>query len=106
VSGPAPWLTLEPLFDVELRYTSDSPANAVVPPEDREGVYIGSGDGLVRGVLNGTIRWSFYSADCMYLLVKRSRAARSAPVDQQRQPPGSQLAGLPRAIHQELLELL
>ena len=81
VSAPAPWLTLEPLFDAELRYTSDSPADAVVPPEDREGVYIGSGDGLVRGVLNGTIRWSFYSADCMYLLVKRGEAV----------PPGQHL---------------
>lgn len=81
VSRPAAWLTLEPLFDAELRYTSDSPADAVVPPEGREGVYIGSGDGLVNGVLNGTIRWSFYSADCMYLLVKRGDAV----------PPGQHL---------------
>jgi Protein of unknown function (DUF3237) len=68
---PQSWLRLEPLFRAELRYTSESPTDAVIPPEGREGVYIGSGDGSVNGRLQGTIRWSFYAADCMYLLVRR-----------------------------------
>lgn len=64
-------LGLEPLFEAELRYTSESPADAVIAPEGREGVYIGSGDGTISGeILQGTIRWSFYSADCVYLLVR------------------------------------
>ena len=76
-----PWLSLEPLFEAELRYKSESAADAVIPPEGREGAYIGSGDGSVSGALHGTIRWSFYSADCMYLLVKRGEAV----------PPGQHL---------------
>jgi len=73
---------LEPLFDAELRYTSESEADAVIPAEGREGVYIGSGDGTVSGeTIQGTIRWSFYSADCMYLLVRRGEEV----------PPGQQL---------------
>ncbi len=76
-----PWLSLEPLFRAELRYTSESPADAVIPPEGREGVYIGSGDGTVDGLVQGNIRWSFYSADCMYLLVQRGEAV----------PPGQHL---------------
>jgi hypothetical protein len=80
-SGSPPWLGLEPLFEAELRYRSDSLADAVIPPEGREGAYIGSGDGSVRGTLQGTIRWSFYSADCMYLLARRGEAV----------PPGQHL---------------
>lgn len=80
-SASRPLLTLEPLFEAELRYTSESPADAVIPPEGREGVYIGSGDGTVTGALQGTIRWSFYSTDCMYLLVQRGEAV----------PPGQHL---------------
>jgi hypothetical protein len=73
---------LEPLFQAELRYTSESEDDAVIPAEGREGVYIGSGDGIIRGnALKGTIRWSFYSADCMYLLVQRGEAV----------PPGQHL---------------
>ena len=63
---------LEPLFEAELRYTSESPADAVIPPEGREGDYLGSGDGTISGdKLQGTVRWSFYSAHCAYLLVRR-----------------------------------
>src|SRR5207249_8225161 len=65
-------------FEAELRYTSESKADAVIPAEGREGVYIGSGDGTVSGdTVRGTIRWSFYSADCMYLLVQRGQAVPS-----------------------------
>src|SRR5207244_10887712 len=63
---------LEPFFDAELRYTSESKADAVIPAEGREGVYLGSGTGTVSGAtLQGTIDWSFYTADCVYLLVRR-----------------------------------
>jgi hypothetical protein len=62
---------LDHLFDATLRYTSESPADAVIPPEGREGVYVGSGDGTVTGPrLSGRIRWSFYSAACMYLIAR------------------------------------
>lgn len=60
---------LEHLFDTELRYQPDMPV--VVPAEGREGELIGSGDGAVTGEkLRGKIRWSMFSADCAYLLVK------------------------------------
>ena len=62
-------MDLEPLFDVELRYNPD--VGIVVAADDREDDLIGSGDGRVVGRrINGTIRWSFYAADCAYLLVK------------------------------------
>ncbi len=60
---------LQHLFDVELAYKSDM--DVVVPDENREGDLIGSGEGTVTGEnVKGTIRWSMYSADCAYLLVK------------------------------------
>ena len=60
---------LEHLFDAELAYKSDM--DVVVPDENREGDLIGSGEGTVTGAkIRGTIRWSMYSADCAYLLVK------------------------------------
>lgn len=37
------------LFNVTLQFTSDSPAAAVVSSDGREGAYIGSGEGRVRG---------------------------------------------------------
>lgn len=62
-------MDLEPLFDAELQYNPD--VGVVVAADDREGDLIGSGDGRVVGRrINGTIRWSFYAADCAYLLVK------------------------------------
>ena len=62
------------LFDAELHYTSTSPDAAVVPSDDRDGVYLGSGIGTVRGEsLEGQIRWSFFAADCTYLLVLEGR---------------------------------
>lgn len=62
------------LFDAELRYTSASPDDAIIPQEDRDGAYLGSGTGTVRGErVDGRIRWSFYAADCSYLLVLEGR---------------------------------
>ncbi|SRR5713226_8537527 len=62
-------MRLEPLFEAELRYNSD--VGVVVDADDREGDLIGSGDGRVVGRrINGKIRWSFYAADCAYLLTK------------------------------------
>jgi alkylmercury lyase len=43
----------------------------VVPAEGRDGELIGSGDGTVTGEkLVGTIRWSMFSADCVYPLIQ------------------------------------
>ncbi len=39
---------LVPLFDATAQFVSESPEDAVVPPEGREGVYLGSGDGTDR----------------------------------------------------------
>jgi uncharacterized protein DUF3237 len=62
-------MDLEPLFTAELQY--NPAAGVVVDTADREGDFIGNGDGRVVGRrINGTIRWSFYAADCAYLLVK------------------------------------
>jgi hypothetical protein len=42
-------------------------ATAVVPPEDREGALIGSGEGIVTGsALQGTLHFSFYTAECRF----------------------------------------
>ncbi len=61
--------TLEHLFDVELAYRDD--IETVVGEEDREGVIIGSGNGTVRGPkIRGSIQWSFYAAECAYLLTR------------------------------------
>ena len=68
---------LEALFKADLQYRSESQTDAVVVAEGREGVYIGSGDGTVAGErLRGTIRWSLWSGNCLYPLV---RSGQSAP---------------------------
>ncbi len=60
---------LQHLFDAKLRYQEN--LEALVAPEGREGVLIGNGDGTVSGQrIAGTIRWSMYSGNCAYLLVK------------------------------------
>lgn len=60
----------EHLFDATLQYQDDM--QVVVPAEGREGVLIGSGNGTVHGkTIRGTIRWSMYSGNCAYLLVKK-----------------------------------
>lgn len=62
-------MPMQQLFDAELEYVND--LAAVVPPEDREGEYIGSGRGRIMGErIRGAIRWSMFAADCAYLLVR------------------------------------
>lgn len=71
---------LEHLFDAQLQYREG--LEALLPAEEREGVLIGSGDGTIIGPrIVGAIRWSMYSEDCAYLLVK----------DGMEPPPGSHL---------------
>jgi hypothetical protein len=68
---------LEALFKSDLLYRSDSQSDAVVADEEREGVYIGSGDGTVIGDrLRGTARWSLWSGNCLY---PRVRGGQSVP---------------------------
>jgi len=70
--GVKPVDSLEPLFQAVLQYRSDSEADAVVPLEGHEGAYIGSGDGIVKGDrIRGTIRWSLWSGNCVYPLVRK-----------------------------------
>jgi len=60
------------LFDAAVQFTSQSPADAVVSPEGREGQYLGSGDGIATGDrVRGRVRWSFYSGDCLYPQIRR-----------------------------------
>jgi hypothetical protein len=62
---------LEALFRADLQYRSESQSDAVVVAEGREGVYIGSGDGTATGDhLSGTVRWSLWSGNCLYPLVR------------------------------------
>lgn len=71
---------LQHLFNAQLQYQEG--LEALIPAEEREGAVIGSGDGMVSGPrMAGTIRWSMYSEDCAYLLVK----------DGIEPPPGSHL---------------
>jgi hypothetical protein len=65
---------LKELFKADLQYRSDSQSDAVVVAEGREGVYIGSGDGTVSGDrLRRTIRWSMWSGNCLYPLVRNEQ---------------------------------
>lgn len=65
---------IEHLFSAVLQFRSASPVDAVIPPEGREGVYLGSGDGSVTGPqLRGTMRWSFYSGNCLYPLIRQGQ---------------------------------
>ncbi len=65
---------LEPLFQAVLQYRSDSEADAVVAVEGHEGAYIASGDGTVKGErIRGTIRWSLWSGNCVYPLVRKGQ---------------------------------
>ncbi len=66
--------SLRHLFDAALQFTSDSLNDAVVPPDGREGVYLGSGDGTVMGpALQGTMQWSMYSGNCLYPLIRQGQ---------------------------------
>ena len=67
--------SLESLFAAVLQYRSDSPDSAIVPSKGREGALIGSGDGTVTGTqLRGTVRWSLWSGNCVYPLVRKGQA--------------------------------
>ncbi len=66
---------LTSLFRAVLQFTSDSPADAVVSADDRDGAYIGSGDGTVTGErVSGTMSWSLYAGDCLYPLIRSGQA--------------------------------
>src|SRR2546422_4770677 len=60
------------LLDAAVQFTSESPADAVVSPDGREGVHLGSGDGIATGErVRGRLRWSFYSGNCLYPQIRR-----------------------------------
>src|SRR5947209_18738354 len=62
---------IEPLFKAVLQYQSESQPDVVIAAEPHEGAYIGSGDGTVTGDrLRGKIRWSLWSGNCVYPLVR------------------------------------
>jgi hypothetical protein len=78
VSDPVVAGALVHLFDAAVRFTSESPDDAVVPPDEREGVYLGSGDGVATGErLRGKLRWSFYSGNCLYPQIRRGATVPS-----------------------------
>lgn len=49
---------MEPLFDFQIKRTSDQ--TTFKPRGPREGEHVGSGEGTVDGRLKGTVRWSLY----------------------------------------------
>jgi hypothetical protein len=66
---------LEALFEADLQYRSESESDAVVDAEGREGTYVGSGDGTAIGDrLRGTVRWSLWSGNCLYPLVRSDQS--------------------------------
>lgn len=75
-SAPASEVSsLEPLFRAVLEYKSASEHDAVIGADGHEGAYIGSGDGTVTGNrLRGTVRWSLWSGNCAYPLVRKGGA--------------------------------
>lgn len=63
------------LFTAVLDFTSDSPADAVVPAEGHDGAYIGSGTGSVDGAqVRGTMSWSLYAGNCLYPHIRKGEA--------------------------------
>ena len=67
--------TLVHLFDAAVRFTSESLDDAVVTPDEREGEYRGSGDGVATGErVRGRLRWSFYAGNCLYPQIRRGEA--------------------------------
>ena len=68
---------IEPLFKAVLQYRPESQPDAVIAAEQHDGAYIGSGDGTAAGDrLRGKIRWSLWSGNCLYPLV---RSGQSVP---------------------------
>ncbi len=70
---PAGQAPLDHLFTAVLEFQSDSPADAVVPAAGRQGAYIGSGEASVEGRLQGSMRWSFYSANCLFPQIRQGQ---------------------------------
>ncbi|MCA1652497.1 MAG: hypothetical protein LC753_20270 [Acidobacteria bacterium] len=63
------------MFNVALEFTSDSPSDAVVSADGRDGAYIGSGRGTVTGDrIRGTMSWSLYAGDCLYPRIRKGEA--------------------------------
>ena len=66
---------LQPLFRAVLEYRSQAKQDAVVEEAGHDGVYIGSGDGIVNGDrLQGTMHWSLWSGNCLYPVVRKGQA--------------------------------
>jgi hypothetical protein len=62
---------LELLFQANLAFTSDSPSDAVIPGDDHDAAYIGTGNGTIEGErLAGTVSWSLYAGNCLYPLIR------------------------------------
>ncbi|MCK4900328.1 MAG: DUF3237 family protein [Anaerolineales bacterium] len=51
--------TFTHLFEMNLEYKQDK---APVSKDSKVGEYIGSGEGVVRGRINGTVHWSLFEA--------------------------------------------
>ncbi len=51
--------TFTHLFEMNLEYRQDK---APVSKDSKVGEYIGSGEGVVRGRINGTVHWSLFEA--------------------------------------------
>jgi hypothetical protein len=67
--------TVVHLFDAAVQFISAAPAEAVVAPEGRQGVYLGDSGGTASGErLRGTLRCSFYSGDCLYPQIREGKA--------------------------------
>lgn len=49
--------TLDHLFEARLDYRGQ---DAITSPEGKVGVYMGSGDGIVIGRINGNMKWDLY----------------------------------------------
>jgi hypothetical protein len=70
---------LRRLFSATLEFTSESPADAVVTADGRDGAYIGSGKGTVSGdSIRGTMSWSLYAGNCLYPFIRRGETVPDA----------------------------
>lgn len=55
--------TLKHLFDADMMVRGQGAIqDAITSPEGKVGVYMGSGDGIVAGQVNGAIKWDLYEA--------------------------------------------
>ena len=74
VKQPTASAAVEPLFHAELQYQSGEEKDAVVEAEGHEGVLIGNGNGTIAGSIRGTLRWSLWSGNCVYPLIRKGQA--------------------------------